>query len=79
MVTTEPLVDERLRPLIESEKELLRQLHDLAVAGERERLRLKLRSPFDSANTVSEKLAGEYGAKLELLSEDAAKIARIEQ
>ncbi len=47
--------------------------------GEGERLRLKLLSPLDSANTVAEKLAAEYSGKLELLSDDTAKIARIEE
>lgn len=47
--------------------------------GERERLRLKLLSPLDSASTVSEKLSGEYNGKLALLADDAEKIARIEQ
>lgn len=47
--------------------------------GQRARLRLKLLSPLDSANTVSEKLAGEYNGKLELLAADTQKIARIEQ
>ncbi len=47
--------------------------------GERERLRLKLLSPLDSATTVSDKLAAEYNSKLELLADDAGKIARIEQ
>lgn len=47
--------------------------------GERERLRLKLLSPLDSATTVSDKLGAEYGTKLGLLADDAAKIARIEQ
>ncbi|MCA1606942.1 MAG: dynamin family protein, partial [Acidobacteria bacterium] len=47
--------------------------------GERERLQLKLLSPLDSANTVAEKLRGEYSGKLELLSDDTAKIGRIEE
>ncbi|HZH32567.1 MAG TPA: dynamin family protein [Pyrinomonadaceae bacterium] len=47
--------------------------------GERERLRLKLLSPLDSAGTVAEKLQAEYSGKLELLSEDTAKIKRIEE
>ncbi len=47
--------------------------------GERERLRLKLLSPLDSANTVAEKLRAEYSSKLELLSDDASKIRRIEE
>ena len=34
MNTTEQIVDERLRPLIEAEKQLLSNLHDLALAGE---------------------------------------------
>src|ERR1051325_11588412 len=34
MSTTEQIIDERLRPLIESEKILLKNLRDLAVAGE---------------------------------------------
>jgi small GTP-binding protein len=36
MSTTEQIVDERLRPLIESEKEILGELQRLAVAGERD-------------------------------------------
>ena len=47
--------------------------------SERERLQLKLLSPLDSANTVAEKLRGEYSGKLELLSDDTAKIGRIEE
>lgn len=47
--------------------------------GERERLQLKLLSPLDSAQTVAAKLQAEYSGKLELISEDAAKIARIEE
>ncbi|MDQ3650510.1 MAG: dynamin family protein [Acidobacteriota bacterium] len=47
--------------------------------SERERLQLKLLSPLDSANTVAEKLRNEYSGKLELLSEDTAKIVRIEE
>lgn len=47
--------------------------------GERERLQLKLLSPLDSAQTVAGKLQAEYSGKLELISEDAAKIARIEE
>ncbi|MDQ3755611.1 MAG: dynamin family protein, partial [Acidobacteriota bacterium] len=47
--------------------------------SEGERLQLKLLSPLDSANTVAEKLAAEYSGKLELLSDDTAKIARIEE
>src|ERR671912_47527 len=47
--------------------------------SERERLQLKLLSPLDSANTVAEKLRNEYSGKLELLSDDTAKIARIEE
>ena len=47
--------------------------------SERERLQLKLLSPLDSANTVAEKLRAEYSGKLQLLSEDTAKIARIEE
>jgi small GTP-binding protein len=47
--------------------------------SERERLRLKLLSPLDSANTVAEKLTAEYEGKLGLLADDSAKIARIEQ
>jgi GTPase SAR1 family protein len=47
--------------------------------SERERLQLKLLSPLDSANTVAEKLQSEYAGKLDLLSEDTAKIARIEE
>jgi small GTP-binding protein len=46
--------------------------------SERERLQLKLLSPLDSANTVAEKLQDEYSGKLELLSDDTAKIKRIE-
>jgi small GTP-binding protein len=34
MDATEQIVDARLRPLIESEKQLLQRLHELAVAGE---------------------------------------------
>lgn len=33
MSTTEKIVDERLRPLIESEKQLLKGLQELAIAG----------------------------------------------
>ena len=33
MSVTEQIVDERLRPLIESEKQLLKSFYDLAVAG----------------------------------------------
>jgi small GTP-binding protein len=47
--------------------------------NEGERLRLKLSSPLDSAGTVARKLSEEYGTKLELLAEDAKKIANIEQ
>jgi len=47
--------------------------------SERERLQLKLLSPLDSANTVAEKLQSEYSGKLELLCDDTAKIARIEE
>ena len=47
--------------------------------GERERLELKLLSPLDSARAVAGKLQAEYSGKLELISEDAAKIARIEE
>ncbi len=47
--------------------------------SERERLQLKLLSPLDSANTVAEKLRNEYSGKLELLSDDTAKIVRIEE
>src|SRR5215213_6234608 len=46
---------------------------------EGERLRLKLLSPLDSANTVASKLEEEYAAKMELLSDDTAKIGRIEE
>ncbi|MBA3440091.1 MAG: dynamin family protein [Pyrinomonadaceae bacterium] len=46
--------------------------------SEGERLRLKLLSPLDSANTVADKLSAEYGSKLELLADDSTKIARIE-
>jgi len=45
---------------------------------EGERLRLKLLSPLDSAGTVAGKLEEEYAAKMELLSDDTTKIARIE-
>jgi small GTP-binding protein len=44
-----------------------------------EKLRLKLLSPLDTANTVGDRLAEEYGAKRELLADDTAKIARIEE
>jgi small GTP-binding protein len=47
--------------------------------NEGERLRLKLSSPLDSAGTVARKLSDEYNTKLELLAEDAKKIANIEQ
>jgi small GTP-binding protein len=47
--------------------------------NEGERLRLKLASPLDSAGTVARKLSAEYDTKLELLAEDAKKIANIEQ
>ncbi|MBA2647146.1 MAG: dynamin family protein, partial [Pyrinomonadaceae bacterium] len=47
--------------------------------SEGERLHLKLLSPLDSANTVADKLSGEYDGKLELLSDDTTKIARIEE
>ncbi len=47
--------------------------------SEAERLQLKLLSPLDSANTVADKLASEYSGKLELLSDDTAKISRIEE
>lgn len=47
--------------------------------SERERLRLKLLSPLDSANTVAKKLQEEYTGKLELLSEDSAKILHLEE
>nr|MBA3767545.1 dynamin family protein [Acidobacteriota bacterium] len=47
--------------------------------SERERLQLKLLSPIDSASTVAEKLRAEYSGKLELLSDDTAKISRIEE
>ncbi|HJQ68985.1 MAG TPA: dynamin family protein [Blastocatellia bacterium] len=46
--------------------------------NEQERLRLKLLSPVDTADAVAGKLEGEYAAKLHLLSEDTAKISRIE-
>ena len=46
--------------------------------SEGERLRLKLLSPLDSANTVVGKLTDEYAGKLELLSDDTTRIARIE-
>ncbi|HVF89119.1 MAG TPA: hypothetical protein VNH22_03565, partial [Blastocatellia bacterium] len=46
---------------------------------EGERLRLKLLSPLDSANTVASKLEEEYTAKKELLSDDTTKIGRIEE
>ena len=48
------------------------------VLGERERLRLKLLSPLQSAGTVAESLAGEYAGKLALLNVDREKIDRIE-
>lgn len=47
--------------------------------SERERLRLKLLSPLDSANTVAKKLQTEYSGKFDLLSEDAAKISHLEE
>jgi small GTP-binding protein len=47
--------------------------------SERERLQLKLLSPLDSASTVAGKLQAEYSGKLELLSDDTAKIKRIEE
>jgi len=47
--------------------------------NEGERIRLKLLSPVSSADAVAAKLGQEYAAKLQLLSEDTAKIARIEQ
>ncbi|MDQ3684287.1 MAG: dynamin family protein [Acidobacteriota bacterium] len=47
--------------------------------SEGERLQLKLLSPLDSANTVADKLTGEYTGKLELLADDTTKIARIEE
>ena len=46
--------------------------------SESERLHLKLLSPMDAAATVADKLAAEYTDKLELLSDDTTKIARIE-
>ena len=46
--------------------------------NETERLKLKLLSPVDTADTVAGKLEDEYAAKVKLLSEDTAKIARIE-
>ena len=46
--------------------------------NEGERLRLKLLSPVDSADTVAAKLEQQYGARLQLLSEDTAKVSRIE-
>lgn len=46
--------------------------------SESERLHLKLLSPMDAAATVADKLAAEYTGKLELLSDDTTKIARIE-
>jgi small GTP-binding protein len=46
--------------------------------NEGERLRLKLLSPIDSADTVATKLEQEYGARLQLLLDDTAKISRIE-
>ena len=45
--------------------------------GEGERLQLKLLSPLDSAGTVAGMLRAEYSGKLELLSDDTSKIARI--
>jgi small GTP-binding protein len=45
---------------------------------EGERLRLKLLSPLDSADTVADKLAAEYAGKLDLLGDDTEKIAQIE-
>lgn len=47
--------------------------------GERERLQLKLYSPLESAQTVAGKLQAEYSGKLELITEDTAKITRIEE
>ncbi len=46
--------------------------------NETERLKLKLLSPVDTADAVAGKLEDEYAAKVKLLSEDTAKIARIE-
>jgi small GTP-binding protein len=46
--------------------------------NETERLRLKLLSPVDTADAVAGKLEEEYAAKVQLLSEDTAKISRIE-
>jgi small GTP-binding protein len=46
--------------------------------NENERLRLKLLSPVDTADAVAGKLEDEYAAKVQLLSDDTAKISRIE-
>src|SRR5215210_2705968 len=46
--------------------------------NENERLRLKLLSPVDTADTVASKLEDEYAAKLQLLEDDTTKISRIE-
>jgi small GTP-binding protein len=47
--------------------------------NEGERLRLKLLSPVDTADAVAGKLEDEYSAKVQLLADDTAKIARIER
>jgi small GTP-binding protein len=47
--------------------------------SERERLQLKLLSPLDAARTVAGKLRDEYTGKLELLTEDSAKIRHLDE
>ena len=47
--------------------------------NEHERLRLKLLSPADAADTVATKIEQQYVTKIQLLLDDTAKINRIEQ